>query len=121
MFFSETADTGGNPQDLAGWAVRELRECMVLAAPEHPLLVSQYVFESSLGADQQLSLVREMTRILNDGEKVLVLSPSRILVAHGVGSGRAIESLVGAQGKKFIIKESEFGKTSRNLYTFIEF
>lgn len=121
MFFSETADTGGNPQDLAGWAVRELRECMVLAAPEHPLLVSQYVFESSLVADQQLSLVREMTRILNDGEKVLVLSPSRILVAHGVGSGRAIESLVGAQGKKFIIKESEFGKTSRNLYTFIEF
>jgi hypothetical protein len=59
--------------------------------------------------------------VLADGEKVLVLSPSRIAVAHGAGSGRAIEALVGAQGKKFIIKESEFGKSSRNLYTFIEF
>lgn len=121
MFFSETADTAGNPHDLAEWSVRELRECMVLAAPERPLLVSQYVFENSLAVDQQLTLVREITKILTDGEKVLVLSPSRIIVAHAVGSGRAIESLVAAQGKKFIIKESEFGKTSRNLYTFIEF
>lgn len=121
MFFSETADTAVNPHDLAEWAVRELREAIVLSAPEHPLLVSQYVFENSLAVDQQLTLVREITRVLADGEKVLVLSPSRIAVAHGAGSGRAIEALVGAQGKKFIIKESEFGKSSRNLYTFIEF
>ncbi|MFZ5629676.1 MAG: hypothetical protein ACOY5B_11140 [Spirochaetota bacterium] len=121
MFFSDTADTAVNPHDLAEWAVRELRECIVLSAPEHPLLVSQYVFENSLAADQQLALVREITRVLTDGEKVLVLSPSRIAVAHAAGSGRAIESLVGVQGKKFIIKESEFGKSSRNLYTFIEF
>jgi hypothetical protein len=42
-------------------------------------------------------------------------------VAHDTASSEAIEALVAAQGKKFIIKESEFGKTSRNLYTFIEF
>ncbi len=121
MFFSETAEPVGNPRDLAEWAVRELRECVVLATSMQPLMVSQYVFETSLTAEQQLILVRQMTRILADGEKILVLSPSRILVAHGAGSGRAIESLIAAQGKKFIIKESEFGKTSRNLYTFIEF
>lgn len=121
MFFSETADAAVNPHDLTEWAVRELRECIVRAPRERPLLVSHYVFETSLAVDQQLTLVRDIARILADGEKVLVLSPSRIVVAHAAGSGRAIESLVAAQGRKFIIKESEFGKSSRNLYTFIEF
>lgn len=121
MFLSESADTAVNPQDLAEWAVRELREAIALAAPEQALLISQYVFEHSLPVDQQLTLVREIARVLADGEKILVLSPTRIAVAHRAASSRAIESLVGAQGKKFIIKESEFGKSSRNLYTFIEF
>lgn len=120
-FFAEATDADSNPYDLADWTVRELRECMVLAAPERPLLVSQYVFEDCLAVETQNALVREITKVLTDGEKVLVLSPSRLVVAHAVGSSKAIESLVAAQGKKFIIKESEFGKTSRNLYTFIEF
>lgn len=121
LYFSESAAIAGNPYDLADWAVRELRECIVLAAPERPLLISQYVFENSLASAQQTTLVRQIAANLADGEKVLVLSPSRIVVAHATGSGKAIESCVAAQGKKFIIKENEFGKSSRNLYTFVEF
>jgi hypothetical protein len=122
MFFSEATDSdSGNAQDLVEWAVRELRECLVLAAPENPLLISHYVFENSLKAEIMEKLVRDITRVLADGEKLVVLSPSHLLVAHGAASSKAIEALVGAQEKKFIIKEREFGKASRNPYTFIEF
>jgi hypothetical protein len=122
MFFSEAADrAAGNVQDVVAWTVRELRECLILAAPEHPLLISHYVFENSLGAEALQKLVHDITRALSPGGKVLVLSQSHLLVAHDTASSEAIEALVAAQGKKFIIKESEFGKTSRNLYTFIEF
>ena len=81
----------------------------------------KYVFENSLSLDAQLGLVQELAKVLRDGEKVLVLSPARVVVAHAAGITRDLEKLVAAQGRKFIIKESEFGKASRNLYTFIEF
>ncbi|MBL8032814.1 MAG: hypothetical protein JNJ69_03870 [Leptospiraceae bacterium] len=122
MFFLETAeDKKGEPADLADWAVHELKECVSLADEEHGSFISQYVFESSLDLGVQLTMLREIARILRDGEKVLVLSPSRFVVVHRAAEGAAIEEILSRQGKKFIIKESEFGKVSRNLYTFIEF
>ena len=120
MFFIESAETKGNPKDLADWAVHELKECLSLSEGEPPF-ISQYVFESSLQLDVQLSMIREISNQLRDGEKVLMLSPSRVIAVHRQNSGRAIEEIIARQGRKYIVKESEFGKASRNLYTFIEF
>lgn len=121
MYFAVSDDAQIDPHDLAESTVRELRECTALRPSGDPLLISHYVFEHALAIDQELSLVRDVAKLLKAGEKVLLLSPSRIVVAHSPASSSAIEALVAAQGKKFIIKESEFGKTNRNLYTFIEF
>ena len=66
-------------------------------------------------------MIREISHQLRDGEKVLMLSPSRIIAVHMQRSGRAIEEIIARQGRKYIVKENEFGKVSRNLYTFIEF
>jgi len=120
MFFLESEESKGNPKDLADWAVHELKECLSLSEGEPPF-ISQYVFESSLQLDAQLTMIREISHQLRDGEKVLMLSPSRIIAVHMQRSGRAIEEIIARQGQKYIVKESEFGKASRNLYTFIEF
>lgn len=120
MFSLESAETKGNPKDLADWAVHELKECLSLSEGDPPY-ISQYVFESSLPLDAQISMIREISHLLRDGEKVLMLSPSRVVAVHAQGSGRAIEEIISRQGRKYIVKESEFGKASRNLYTFIEF
>lgn len=120
MFFLESAEAKGNPKDLADWAVHELKECLSLSEGEPPF-ISQYVFESSLQPGAQLSMIREISHQLRDGEKVLMLSPSRIIAVHMQRSGRAIEEIIARQGRKYIVKENEFGKVSRNLYTFIEF
>lgn len=121
MYFSVSDEAKIDPRDLAESAVRELRECTALGYSGEPVLISQYVFEDALAIDQELNLVHDVAKTLKAGEKVLLLSPSRIIVAHSPVSSSAIESLLAAQGKKFIIKESEFGKNNRNLYTFIEF
>lgn len=120
MFFIEADEETGNPSDLADWAVRELKECIAITGETAPL-VSQFVFEKSLPLDQLLSLMREISEKLVEGEKILLLSPSHLAVVHVPQTARAIEEIVGRQGLKFIIKESEFGKATRNLYTFIEF
>lgn len=120
MFFLESAESKGDPKDLADWAVHELKECLSLSEGEPPF-ISQYVFESSLQLDAQLTMIREISHELRDGEKVLMLSPSRVIAVHMQRSGRAIEEIIARQGRKYIVKESEFGKASRNLYTFIEF
>ena len=120
MFFIESAESKGNPKDLADWAVHELKECLSLSEGEPPY-ISQYVFESALQLDAQLSMIREISHQLRDGEKVLMLSPARVVVVHAQNSGRVIEDIIARQGRKYIVKESEFGKASRNLYTFIEF
>lgn len=123
MFFLEAGESGGNARDLADWAIQELKECVSLAGENEPPMISQYVFESSLPLDTLLTLTRETTERLHEGEKILLLSPSHLVVAHAAGSGKAIEEVLiqGGGGRKFIIKESEFGKFTRNLYTFIEF
>jgi hypothetical protein len=120
MFFIESDEETGNPRDLADWAVRELKESIALTGEVAPF-VSQFVFETSLPLDQILTLMREISEKLIEGEKILLLSPSHLVVVHAEQSGKAIEDIVGRLGMKFIIKESEFGKTTRNLYTFIEF
>lgn len=120
MYFLEIAEAKGNPKDLADWAVHELKECLSLSEGEPPL-ISQYVFESSLPLDVHLHMIRDISHLLREGEKILMLSPSRVVAVHMQNSGRAIEEIIARQGKKYIVKESEFGKASRNLYTFIEF
>lgn len=123
MFFLEAGEEGGNARDLADWAIHELKECVSLAAENEPPMISQYVFESALPLDLLLTLTRDIAERLTEGEKILILSPSHFVVAHASGSGKALEDILiaGGGGRKFIIKESEFGKFTRNLYTFIEF
>lgn len=120
MFYIETDETTGNPRDLAEWAVQELKESIALTDEMAPT-ISQFVFERSLSLDTLLTLMRDISEKLIDGEKILLLSPSHLVVVHAAMSGKAIEEIIGAVGLKFIIKESEFGKATRNLYTFIEF
>ena len=120
MFFQEGEEETTNPRDLADWAVRELKESVAIADGGFPV-ISQYVFESSLPLDQLLSVMRDISDKLIEGEKILLLSPSHLVVVHNEAAGKTIEEIIGKQGLKFIIKESEFGKATRNLYTFIEF
>jgi len=122
MFFQEASDTAANPRDLAEWAVKELKECVSLAGDKE-LLISQYVFESALPLDTLLSLTRRATHPLADGEKILLLSPSHLVIAHSSENRSALEEIVGSEsgGRKFIVKEGVFARTTRNLYTFIEF
>ncbi len=120
MFFIERDKETDNPRDLADWAVRELKESISLTGEVAPV-IAQFVFESSLPLDQILTLMHEISEKLVEGEKILLLSPSHLAVVHAGQAGKAIEDIVARQGFKFIIKESEFGKTTRNLYTFIEF
>lgn len=122
MFFQGAAVNTSSPRDLAEWAVKELKECVSLAG-NRQLLISQFVFESALPLDSLLTLTRSATHKLADGEKILLLSPSHLVIAHSAENREAIESIVSAEsaGRKFIVKEGEFGKTTRNLYTFIEF
>jgi hypothetical protein len=120
MFFQEGEEETTNPRDLADWAVRELKESVAIAEGVFPI-ISQYVFESSLPLDQLLSMMRDISDKLIEGEKILLLSPSHLVVVHNEAAGKTIEEIIGKHGLKFIIKESEFGKSTRNLYTFIEF
>lgn len=110
----------GDARNLAFWSVKELRESIRLLEGGETW-ISQYVFESGLALDTQLSLMSDISRMLEPGEKIIMLSPTRIAVVHRPGAGKLIEERLTLVGKKFIIKESEFGKSSRNLYTFAEF
>lgn len=120
MYFLDADEGHGNPRDLAAWGVQELKESVAVSGGNAPL-ISQYVFESALTAEAMAALVREIASKLMEGEKVLILSPSHLAVSHSAASSKVIEEAVAAQGLKFIIKESEFAKATRNLYTFIEF
>ncbi len=122
MYIADNApDTqAGDPRNLAVWSVKELRESIRLLE-DSETWISQYVFESALALDMQLSLMGDISRLLEPGEKIIMFSPTRIAVAHHPGVGKLIEERLALVGKKFIIKESEFGKASRNLYTFAEF
>ncbi len=110
----------GDARNLAVWTVKELRESIRLLE-DSSTWISQYVFESGLMREEQLLLLSDISRLLEVGEKVVLFSPTRIGVAHRQGAAKLIEERVARVGKKFIVKESEFGKASRNLYTFAEF
>ncbi len=117
----QTSDAAtGDARNLAVWSVKELRES-IRRLEDGSTWISQYVFESGLKLDEQLSLMSDISRHLEAGEKVIMFSPARIAVVHRQGAAKIIEERVGRVGKKFIVKESEFGKASRNLYTFAEF
>lgn len=122
MYIADQASMAatGDARNLAVWSVKELRES-IRRLEDGATWISQYVFESGLKLDEQLSLMSDIGRTLESGEKVVMLSPTRIAVVHRQGAAKLIEERVGRVGKKFIVKESEFGKTSRNLYTFAEF
>jgi len=120
MYFSEHEKVRGNPIDLADWAVQELKHS-VTHAENDPPIISQYVFEAALPISQQLDVTKEITQLLRNEDKILLLSPSHFVVAHAAGVGKSIEDILRQQGIKFIVKENEFGKATRNLYTFIEF
>ncbi|MBS0618687.1 MAG: hypothetical protein JSR44_10900 [Spirochaetes bacterium] len=120
MYFSEHEKVRGNPIDLADWAVQELKHS-VTHAENDPPIISQYFFEDALPIGQQLNVTKELTQLLRSEDKVLLLSPSHFVIAHAAGVGKSIEDILSQQGIKFIVKENEFGKVTRNLYTFIEF
>jgi hypothetical protein len=122
MYFKEADSPTTNSRDLAEWAVQELKECVSLHEADAPF-ISQYVFETALPLSSVLQITREVTQKLGEGEKIIFLSPSHLVVVHAQTATRAIEEILSRSGggRKFIVKESEFGVSSRNLYTFIEF
>lgn len=121
-YFTENQpDEFVEPVDLTEWLQREVRESLALSETERALWVSQFVFEESLSGMRAESLVAQISTLLKRGEKVILVNPSRLVVVHDSLSRNAIEDAIAEVGMKYIVKESEFGKKSRNIYTFIEF
>lgn len=121
-YFTENqTDDLVEPIDLTEWLQREVRESLALSETESALWISQFVFEESLSGTRAESLVSQISTLLKRGEKVMLVSASRLVVVHNNLFRHSIEDAIAEVGMKYIVKESEFGKKSRNIYTFIEF
>ncbi|MBV6492495.1 MAG: hypothetical protein LDLANPLL_00489 [Turneriella sp.] len=120
MYFIEVDAKKANAYRLEENAVRELKEALAAADFVSPL-ISQYVFERALSLPEIETLVDEIAIRLSVREKVILMSPSHLIVLQEEASTNTVEEVIRSRNVEFLIKESKFGVKSRNLFTFIEF